>query len=190
MKQRSPYKAKSTDAGMAQSEVDLNERLQLARKNSKSMAALSPRPSRRMDTRSHGELRRGGSEEPQGIPGMSTADTILANRKSALFVRGSADKQYHWQVRILSASLRPRIRLRHPPLLLFGFETSPHHRLDRLTQILFPSCLSSRRNHPSRFAVQHPASRSRDWASLPPLLLWSTPSPGHQHRRPSLLGWV
>ena len=45
--------------GMGQSEVDLNERLTLARKNSKSMAALVPKPSgaRRLGSRSVAELR-------------------------------------------------------------------------------------------------------------------------------------
>ena len=64
---------------MGQSEIDLNERLQLARKNSKSMAALSPRPSRRIDTRSAGELRvaRGPSED---LESLSAVDEILANR--------------------------------------------------------------------------------------------------------------
>jgi hypothetical protein len=74
----SPYKVRVAGEGMGQSEIDLNERLQLARKNSKSMAALSPRPSRRMDTRSQGNIRRWTSQELQ--VGMSTADTILANR--------------------------------------------------------------------------------------------------------------
>ena len=45
--------------GMGQSEVDLNERLILARKNSKSMAALSPKPSgaRKLGSKSVAELR-------------------------------------------------------------------------------------------------------------------------------------
>ena len=43
--------------GMGQSEVDLNERLNLARKNSKTVAALSPRPSTRLGAKSVGELR-------------------------------------------------------------------------------------------------------------------------------------
>ncbi len=45
--------------GMGQSEVDLNERLNLARKNSKSMAMLSPKPSgaRKLGSKSVAELR-------------------------------------------------------------------------------------------------------------------------------------
>lgn len=88
LKKTSPYKTRSTGPGMGQSEIDLNERLQLARKNSKSMAALSPRPSRRTDTRSQGDMRRGRSEEPQ--IGMSTADTILANCEFDLSTRVSS----------------------------------------------------------------------------------------------------
>jgi hypothetical protein len=56
----SPYKPGAAE-GIRQSDVDLNERLQLARKNSKSMAALSPGPSR-LGVRSVAELR-GGVEE-------------------------------------------------------------------------------------------------------------------------------
>jgi hypothetical protein len=54
----SPYKA-SAPADLRQSDVDLNERLQLARKNSKSMAALLPGGSgaSRLGTRSVAELK-------------------------------------------------------------------------------------------------------------------------------------
>ena len=45
------------DPAMGQSEIDLNERLNLARKNSKSVAALSPGPSLRLGAKSVGELR-------------------------------------------------------------------------------------------------------------------------------------
>ena len=53
-----PYETAGS-RGMEQSEVDLNERLNLARKNSKSMAALVPKPSgaRRLGSRSVAELR-------------------------------------------------------------------------------------------------------------------------------------
>ncbi|ORX38894.1 hypothetical protein BD324DRAFT_296964 [Kockovaella imperatae] len=47
----------SNDPSLGQSEIDLNERLNLARKNSKSMAALSPKPSLRLAAKSVGELR-------------------------------------------------------------------------------------------------------------------------------------
>lgn len=54
----SPYKPSTMNG---QSEVDLNERLNLARRNSKSMAALSPRSSKRVAQRSMGELRNRGA---------------------------------------------------------------------------------------------------------------------------------
>lgn len=53
-----PYSANGV-AGMGQSEMDLNERLNTARKNSKSTAALSPKPSgaRKLGSKSVAELR-------------------------------------------------------------------------------------------------------------------------------------
>ena len=58
---------------IGQSEIDLNERLNLARRNSKSMAALSPRASKRMAQKSMGELR-GRSAEPLGTIGIPSPE--------------------------------------------------------------------------------------------------------------------
>ena len=52
--------------GMGQSEIDLNERLNLARKNSKTIAAMSPGPHSRLGAKSVGELRHQAEQHENG----------------------------------------------------------------------------------------------------------------------------